>query len=262
MAPGGRATVGLIGFGALARQLVASMPGDLRWTALVRGGETRPAPSNVDFATDLQALIDVRPDAIVEVAGQAAVAAHVPAVLETGIPVIVASVGALADPALRSALLKTGAASGAKLILPSGAVGGLDYLAAIANLPDSRVHYTSRKPLSAFAEEIAERGLGGKAGEIVLFDGSAEEAARRYPKNLNVAMSIALAAHPAPLGVRVVADPAAPGNTHEIDVTSSAGAASLRFANAPLADNPKTSAITGLSIAAQLRKLLADMGKM
>ncbi|MCF3639278.1 DUF108 domain-containing protein [Rhizobium sp. TRM95111] len=261
MQPAGPATVGLIGFGALARQIVDALPATIGWVVLVRDVTACALPPRVRAVADLPELIAAAPDAVVEAAGQEAASAYVPDLLAAGIPVIVASVGALADPSLRARIVAARRASKTDIVLPSGAVGGLDYLAAVAALPDARVRYTSRKPPAAFAEMLAAHDLDGATGESVLFEGTADEAVRRYPKNLNVALSIALAAHPAPVEVRVVADPAATGNVHEIVVTSAAGTANLRFFNAPLPGNPKTSAITGLSIAATLRKLLQGVGK-
>jgi aspartate dehydrogenase len=91
----------------------------------------------------------------------------------------------------------------------------------------------------------------------VLFEGGAREAALSFPQNLNVAMTLALAG-PGVDGivVRVVADSNAKGNTHEIDIESSAGRARLVFENSPSAANPKTSALTALSIVQVVRERL------
>lgn len=252
------ATLGLIGFGALGRQLAAEMgPHEARWLALTRHGVSG-LPTHVAAVDSLAALIAARPAAVVEVAGPLAVAAHVPALLEAAIPVVLASVGALADDRLAARLEAASIASGAPLVRPAGAVGGLDYLAAIAHLPDARLRYTSRKPPAAWAEELAARGLDAGRQAVVLFEGSAEEAARRFPRNLNAGLTLALACRPAPLAVRVVADPEATGNTHEIEAESAAGVALLRFVNAPSPANPKTSLVTALSLLAALRSLLAQ----
>ena len=254
-----RKTVGLVGFGALARGLAASFGADeIDWIALLREGSQTPLPDHVRRAENLDGLIAARPVAVVEAAGQAAAAAIAPALLDTGIPVVLASVGALADGDLRERLARARERTGASLVLPSGAVGGLDYLRTIAGLADARVRYTSRKPVAAWAAELDARGWVPEHGETVLFEGTAEEAARRYPQNLNVALTIALAVSPAPLTVRVVADPSASGNIHEIEAESAAGTASMHFANAPSPDNPKTSAVTALSLAASLRGLLEN----
>ena len=256
-----RRTVGLAGFGALARGIVAAFAADeIEWIVLLRAGSGTVLPNRVRRVESLAELIAAHPEAVVEAAGQAAVADIAPALLEAGIPVVLASIGALADQGIRDRLAAARQQTGAALVLPSGAIGGLDYLRAIAGLADARVRYTSRKPVAAWAAELAARGWSAKDGETVLFEGLAEEAARRYPQNLNVALTIALAAAPAPLTVRVIADPSASGNIHEIEAESAAGTASMRFTNAPSPDNPKTSAVTALSLAASLRGLL-DNGR-
>ena len=93
-------------------------------------------------------------------------------------------------------------------------------------------------------------------GEIVLFEGAPAQAALLYPRNLNAGLTVALAAAPAPVTVRVIADPAVSLNTHEIEAESALGIAFMRFANRPSADNPKTSALTAASLAATVRRLL------
>jgi aspartate dehydrogenase len=91
-----------------------------------------------------------------------------------------------------------------------------------------------------------------------LFEGSARDAARSFPQNLNVAMTLALAgAGMDATKVRVLADPRARGNTHEIDIESEAGRARFVFENTPSALNPKTSALTALSIVHAVRDYFA-----
>lgn len=248
--------VGLIGFGAIGRALHAHLsatPG-YRLTVLDRSG--RRPPETDGSAPTLDALIAARPALVVEAAGQAAVAELVPALLAAGIDVVVASTGALGDPDTLHALTLAAEKGGARLVVPSGAIGGLDYLAALAGVADARIEYTSRKPVAAWDEELRARGQDPAtlAGEAVLFEGGAAEAARLYPRNLNAGLTVALAAGPARTRVRVVADPAVAHNTHEIRVESPLGSAELRFSNRPSPDNPKTSALTAHSLAAAVRR--------
>lgn len=255
-------TLGIIGFGTIAREIVSAFPVDsVRWVALIREGAHPALPANVRTVTQLDALIDAQPKAVVEAASQDAVAAYVPALLEAGIPTIIASIGAFSDPILAARLTDASRNSGARFILPSGALGGLDYLRAIAALPDARVRYTSRKPPAAWAAELASAGLSADNGAITLFEGTPAQAAKLYPKNLNAAFAVALAAGIDKVTVSVVADPKAIGNTHEIEVESSAGTASFRVVNAPSPSNPKTSMLTALSLVAALGELLDREGR-
>lgn len=255
----GPVRLGLVGFGTIARQIVGAFPGnDVRWAALLREGSRPHLPANVEAVTQLDALIGARPAAVVEAAGQEAVSTHVPALLESGIPTVVASVGALADPVLAARLHAAARAGCTRLVLPSGALGGLDYLRAVASLPDVEVRYTSRKPPAAWTAELAAAGLPASREAVTLFEGTPADAARLYPRNLNAAFAVALCVGAGNVTVRVVADPHAEGNTHEIEAKSAAGTAFFRFVNAPSPGNPKTSALTALSLAAALAELLGE----
>ncbi len=250
------ARIGLIGFGAIGRALHAAL--DAEWTVLMRPGSATVLPPDVRRVESIEALIAAQPAAVVEAAGVEAARVYLPALLDAGLAVIPASVGALADPAFHECLQALAARSGGRIMLQGGALGGLDYLAAVAPLAETRAVYTSRKPVAAWRAELAALGVDPEAlaGEHLLFEGTAADAARLYPRNLNAGLTLALALGPERVSVRVVADPAAGGNTHEIAVSSPAGTANFRFVNAPAPDNPKTSLLTALSIAAALRPLL------
>lgn len=255
------ARVGLIGFGAIGRALIPAMAQRGRavdWIILVRPDSEITLPPGATRASSLADLIALRPDAVVEAAGAEAARAYLPQLLAAGLSVIPASVGVLADAAFHQDLLQSATRSGGRLVLQGGALGGLDYLSAIRPLADARARYTSRKHVAAWAAELAAAGIDPLtlATEHVLFEGTAAEAARLYPRNLNAGLTLALSLGPDRVSVRVVADPTAQGNTHEVDVTSAAGTAAFRFVNAPSPDNPKTSTLTALSMAATLDALL------
>ena len=254
---GSAARIGLIGLGAVGRDVAARLKTDQATVEVVALTRRVVADANVDrFVKQTTELIAVRPDLIVEAAGHGAVAEHVVPVLEAGIPVVLVSVGALADDRLRRRVMEAAQVGRAKLMFPGGAVGALDYIRAVSQVPDLRIRYCSRKPVAAWQQELIARGLSPDTlnCEVTLFEGSAREAALAYPQNLNVAMSLALAG-PGIEGVdvRVVADPKATGNTHEIEIESAAGRATLSFNNTPSPRNPKTSALTALSIVCAVR---------
>jgi aspartate dehydrogenase len=244
--------IGLVGFGAIgkdvaARLLAASDAPHL--TVLTR--KPISATAEVDWVGELSDLIQQAPDIVIEAAGHAAVREYVPPLLDDGIPVVLTSVGALADSALEASIRDAEKRGPSSLILPGGAIGGTDYLRSVAQLPDVAARYCSRKPIAAWRQEIVALGLDPDAAtsEITLFEGSAREAALLFPQNLNVAVTIALAVGGMnALKVRVVADPCVTRNSHEIEIESAAGRASFVFENTPSATNPKTSAVTALSI--------------
>lgn len=256
--------VGLIGAGAIGRQIMASLGlrHGVETVLLLRPGGMRPKGVPVVTAGTLADFLAHSPDVVIEAARQEAVAELLPPVLERGIPVILCSTGALADQALRERLAALARSAGTEIILPGGAVGGVDYLRSVSGVAGTRVVYVSRKPPAAWRDELAQRGYSAEdlTSPIVLFEGAPEAAARFYPRNLNSALTIALAASPAATTVRVMADPAAAGNCHEIEVTGPAGTARMAFLNAPTPDNPKTSALTPLSVLRALDEMTSRHG--
>lgn len=253
--------VALIGFGAIGQALAADLGRDPAYRLAVLTHDVAPLPSPLRALPDVEALIAARPALVVEAAGQNAVAQYGPELLNAGISLVIASTGALADDGLLQRLTESAQASGARLIVPAGAIGGLDYLTAVAGMEGATVRYISRKPPAAWRAELAALGHDCQRldAPIVLFEGSAAEAARLYPRNLNAGLAVALAAGHAPVHVQVIADPAAQGNTHEIEVESPAGCATLRFSNRPSPGNPKTSAVTALSLAQAVRRHFASL---
>ena len=259
--------LGFIGYGAVAREacrlLVAHPPAPRMTVLLATGSSSRAALlPGIEAVDSMAALVAARPTLVVEAAAQSAVATLVPQILRAGIPTLVVSTGAFAEPGLLTELTRLARAHDARLLLAAGAVGGLDYIDAAALRPGARVRYTSRKPPSAWRSELAQQGHDASAltAKVVLFEGAPDEAARRYPRNLNVALTLLLHLGGAEardrMTVRVVADPDVALNTHEIEIESDLGTAVMRFANVPSAANPKTSALTGYMLVAEIRRAL------
>lgn len=254
-------SIGIIGYGAIGRDLADRLlRGGHPVTVLLRATSTSRAavPSAVRTVGSVDEMIDARPSLVAEAACQAALESLAPGLLSAGIDVVAASTGALGDPAVFERLATAARRGASRLVVPAGALGGLDYLAALRGSTDARVRYTSRKPPAAWEAELVAAGHDPAtlSGEVLLFEGTAAEAARLYPRNLNAGLTVALAAAPASVTVRVMADPAVTFNTHEIEAESDLGTAAMRFANRPSPANPKTSALTAASLAAAVRRLL------
>jgi aspartate dehydrogenase len=262
-------SVGLIGYGGIAHDVVAALREAADGVELVgalcrpgRAATARAALPGIDIVEALDALLAREPAVVAEVAGQQAVADYGPKVLRHGVDLLVISIGALADPALLDRL-KTAARDGnSRILLPAGAIGGLDAIAAMRVAGLHAVRYRSRKPPSAWrgspAEQIAD--LDRLTGRSVLYRGNAGEAALLYPQNANVAAAVALAG----LGfekteVELVADPAAPGNVHEIEAEGVAGRFAIQLQGRPSRTNPKTSALAALSVVRALINLEATI---
>ncbi|WP_285295694.1 aspartate dehydrogenase domain-containing protein [Aureimonas altamirensis] len=254
-----RKLVGLVGHGAIGREVHAILCGAFDFAVLLRpGSASRPVLEGAGAAvvTCLEDLLALGPDIAVEAAGAEVLETVSGPILEAGCDLVPASTGGLGDAAHLARLVATATRSGARILVPAGAIGGLDYLSALPEGEPFEVLYTSRKPPAAWRQELERLGhaCGAPSDAVTLFEGGPQEGARLYPRNLNAGLTVALAVGPGRTRVRVVADPSVAENTHEITVESALGTAFFRFANKPSSSNPKTSAITGHSIAAVVRR--------
>ncbi len=184
-------------------------------------------------------MIALKPEVVVEAASQQAVKEYAHSILTANIDLIVMSVGALLD--LR---LPTG-----RIHVPSGAIGGLDALRSACLVGVDEVVLTTRKSSTT----LNSKGQASKT----IYVGSAERAARLFPKEMNVAATLALAVRPAKVEVRVVSDPTTDRNVHEISVKWKCGEMFFRFSNDPHPANLKTSALAAWSAIYLLKDLLA-----
>ena len=250
--------IALIGCGAIGSSVLQLLQGEtrlaVRWvlvpevTADVQSALSRFAPQ----AQALPALpADVKPDLIVECAGHSAIEEHVLPALTRGIPAIVASIGAMSAPGMAEKVQAAAEAGKTQVQLVSGAIGGIDALAAARIGGLDEVVYNGRKPPLAWSGTPAESvcDLASLTEAFCIFEGTAREAALLYPKNANVAATLSLAG----LGldhtkVRLYADPAVTENVHHVEVRGAFGAMELTMRGKPLAANPKTSALTVYSV--------------
>ena len=254
--------IALIGYGAIAKIMIEKLKehdqnGDIRLMGvLVREQKIeevqRILGPTISVVSDINDLIRLTPNLIVECAGQGAVTQYADTVLKSGLDLMILSPGALADASLRQQLSATASKSSARMILPAGAIAGIDGLNALRIGGLKSVRYTSTKPPMAWKGTPAETNfeLAAITEATVLFTGPASHAARDYPKNANLAATVALAG----LGmenteIQLVADPAvAPNNVGRIDAEGEFGKLTVECRGLPAPDNPKTSATTALSL--------------
>jgi aspartate dehydrogenase len=258
--------IGIVGFGAIGQslyKLIAKHATGIRVVAIVEQAERHDAVRchllpGTRLVSSVQALCEFKPALVIECAGHAALKAVGPQVLTAGSDLLIASVGALADASIESALRCAAAASGAKVRIPSGALGGLDVLGAARLAGLESVTYISNKAPRAWkgtsAEEILD--LDNLSEARVFYAGDARSAALRFPQNANVAAAIALAG----VGfektmVHLTADPAATGNRHRILAHGAFGDIDVSVLGKTLPDNPKTSMLAPYSLIRSLINL-------
>jgi aspartate dehydrogenase len=194
---------------------------------------------------------------VVEAATPDAVGELLEEVARDGRDLLVLSVGGLVEC---GRALEAAAAAGCRVYCPSGAIAGLDAIRAASIGTIDGAEITTRKPPAGLA---GAPGLDFDPASLseprVVFEGSAREACRAFPRNVNVSAALSLAG----IGfdrtrVRVVADPGVTRNVHEIRVWGDFGQIETRTENVP-SENPRTSRLAALSAIALIRRLTASL---
>ena len=253
--------IGIVGCGAIGRALLrAGDAGNLG--VPVAGITSRTASTARDFLATLVSpppylnLPDLVENSslMVETAGGHVVPSLAEAAFGAGKDLMVISVGALLE---HPEVIERARATGCRLFAPSGAIAGLDGIKSACQGQVDRVEMVSRKPVEALegAPYLVENEIPvshlTEAEEV--FYGTAREACRGFPSNLNVSAAVSLAGiGPDRTTVRIVADPALTRNCHEITVEGEFGLLRVHIENIP-SENPKTGKLTALSIMRAIR---------
>jgi aspartate dehydrogenase len=258
--------IGLLGLGAIgrpvARALAAGLPG-----LTLAGVTARDADRARAFLDDLPgkppvlAVDDLlaRADLIVEAATRAALVQLAPAILDAGRDLLVLSVGALLD---HPEWVERAAARGARIHAPSAAIAGLDGLkgAAVDGHLGSVVMETRKPPRGlAGAPGVDGMDLEAIVTPTLVFEGTAREACRAFPANVNVVAAVSLAGlGPDRTRIRVHADPTMERNRHTVTAEGAFGRLRIEIENVP-SENPRTGKLSYLSTIAYLRDLSAPL---
>ena len=266
--PSPRKRVALLGCGAMGSQIAAAID-----SGRVRASLVRVYDMDAARAESLASSLSSRPevvqnahllssgpgvDIVVEAASQEAVRASALSVLQNRKDLLIMSVGALLDEAVFDVLADACRQYGRTVVLPSGAVAGIDCLKAVRGELESVSLTTTKHPDSLRGAPFFERPGAPDPSSIAeattIFDGTAAEAVALFPANVNVAAALALAGlGAASTRVRVVADPAAERNRHEIAASGAFGDLAVTVRNVPDPSNPKTSRLAVLSAIEALR---------
>jgi aspartate dehydrogenase len=222
-----------------AREFLAGLPG---------------SPPVLDFNELLG-----RADLIVEAATQAALVELAPAILRAGRDLLVLSVGALLD---HPEWIEAAAARNARIHAPSAAIAGLDGLkgAAVDGHLTSVVMETRKPPRGlAGAPGVAGMDLDAVLTPTLVFEGTAREACRAFPANVNVVAAVSLAGlGPDRTRIRIHADPTIGRNRHAVTAEGAFGRLRIEIENVP-SENPRTGKLSYLSTIAYLRDLGAPL---
>ncbi|HWV53648.1 aspartate dehydrogenase [Pseudorhodoplanes sp.] len=253
----GRLRLVFIGFGAINSRVAdllkaRNAPVDIVAVA-TRDDPTERAriPAGVPFLASSSDLAALKPDLVIEAAGRAAIDTWAPAALAAAPTMIIASTSAFCDDALLPRLADIAEKHSSHVLIPSGAIGGIDALAGAAVLGLDAVTHRIVKPPVAWKGTPAEKllALASLHERTVFFEGTAREAASQYPQNANATVVTSLAG----IGldrtrVELIADPAVRLNGHTIAAEGAFGRMTITLENNPLATNPKSSELTALSL--------------
>jgi aspartate dehydrogenase len=259
--------VGLAGLGAVglgvARRLEAGIPG-LALVAVAVRDQDKARRNLPDAGTRIpimaaEALADVS-DIVVEGLPPALFRGVALSVIDAGKIFMPLSVGQLLE---NWDLVERTKRTGARILVPTGALIGLDAVRAAAEGTIRSVTMITRKPPNGLegAPYLVERGISLKdlKEPRKIFDGTAREGARGFPANVNVAAALSLAGiGPDKTRLEIWADPALDRNTHRIEVDADTARFSMMIEGVP-SENPRTGRIVPLSAIAALRGLVAEL---
>lgn len=260
--------VAIAGLGAIGLKVARAFDTGLPGLTLVAvagrdKGRTLSQAANLACApsvTDAAALAGIA-DIVVDCAPSASFAALAASVVDAGRMLITVNAGAL----LRHMdLVDRARDTGARIVVPTGALLGLDAVRAAAEGTIASVTMVTRKPPGGLegAPYLVERGisLAGLTQATCVFEGNAVDGARGFPANVNVAAALGLAGiGPERTRLQIWADPSIERNMHSIEVEADSARFSLRIENVPSDENPRTGRITALSVIACLRGLASPL---
>ena len=202
-------------------------------------------------------------DLVIEAASQKAARTIVPKVVARGVDIMIMSVGALVDDEFRASVQEKAVLSEAKIFIPSGAICGTDGLrsSAVGKLEEVELITTKGPKSLEGVDWIVEHGIDMDSLKepVTVFSGSARDAVRLFPRNINVAATVSL------LGigfdrtkVTIVADPSIHSNSHELRVRGEFGEMVCHTYNVPSPDNPRTSYLAAMSAISALKRIVRN----
>ena len=248
--------IGILGCGSIGREIALAVQqgkaGDAKIVGLfdqVQGSASLLAKDlgiSVIATESIEEFLSIADlEFVVECASPQAVYDYSAKILSAEKDLLVMSSGALVSNDFTDKLYKLAKSLNLRLIIPSGALGGIDAIKAVKHELET-VTLTTIKP---------PRGLKGAPGfkkwedrqilkSTIIFEGPAMEATKLFPANVNVAATLGLAG----LGslntiIKIIADPKAKNNTHIVEAVGSMGKLQFIMELEPHPTNPKTSSL-------------------
>ena len=249
--------IGLIGLGHIGGAIVeaaARAPDEMVVVAalVARTGRARVAGAP-PCVSQVKALLEARPDVVIECASQDALREHGPRVLQAGRDLVPASMGLLADDSALQLFEEAAAAGRSRIRLPSGAIVGVDGLLAARRLGLESVRYRFVMAPVAWGHPVDPKApsMVDAPSQRLVYRGTARDAARSYPRHANVTATIALAG----VGfektqVELVVDSDATDNRHEIEARGPFGSFRIAVTGRRIAEQSPSSRIVAGSLLA------------
>jgi len=200
----------------------------------------------VNVAKNIDEFLKRDMDIVIEAASQQAVFDYTEKILMSGKDLIVLSVSAFANEEFYSKIKSLAAKLGRKIFIPSGALAGVDAIKAMADYVEEVILITRKSPSS----------FDGEKG--VIFEGTAKDAARLYPRNLNVAATLGITVGFDKVKVTAIAEDV-DENIHEIIAKGKFGEIKITVKNRKMEDNPKTSYLAALSVIKTLENIKSNI---
>jgi aspartate dehydrogenase len=259
--------VAVVGLGAIGIRVVEALDRGIDGLVLAAVSVQNPAKHQKRLAglkrppaiLPIEALSEVA-DLVIECAPSKLLKSIVAPFVKSGKTAVVLSVGALLE---HDDLIELAKQNGGQIVVPTGALIGLDAVTAAAVGNIQTVRMITRKPVRGLtgAPYIVDNNIDIEriTEPLKIFEGTAREAAKGFPANLNVAVALSLAGiGPDRTRLEIWADPSLTRNVHRVEVESDSARFSMSIENIP-SENPRTGLITALSVIAYLRKLRAPL---
>lgn len=256
--PNYKVKVGIIGCGAIGARMAAAIVRDFHKDCKISGLYDVDKQRQQDLIDELgltnikKSSIDsliAASDCVVEAVNSDQTLQIIEKIIRAKKSVLAMSVGKLLDASNLFGLAKK---NKCYILLPSGAIAGVDAIKAASLVKTNKIILTTRKPTTGFQGNAYLDSKGIVMSEIkqetVIFEGKVREAVRHFPQNINVAATIALACQdPDKLKIKIVVSPDYKKNIHEIELDGDFGKIHTRTENVVCPDNPKTSYMAVLS---------------